>query len=94
MEVDGVKRSYVAWEDWAITTQVYATACWQTAWQAVKCHNMQVQETIEALEDQPEAIQHDLWGRQNLYRVYSLVNGGRRVKEDLLRAYVNSSKHS
>jgi LmbE family N-acetylglucosaminyl deacetylase len=83
MEVDGVKRGHVAWEDWAITTQVDATACWQTVWQAVKCHVSQVEDLINALEDQPEALHHDLWGRQNLYRVYSLVNGGRRREEDI-----------
>jgi LmbE family N-acetylglucosaminyl deacetylase len=83
MEVDGVKRELVAWEDWAITTQVDATSYWQTAWQAIKCHQTQVQEMVEALDDQPEAIHHDLWGRQSLYRVYSLVNGGRKLEIDL-----------
>jgi LmbE family N-acetylglucosaminyl deacetylase len=83
MEVDGVKRGHIAWEDWAITTQVDATAYWQTAWQAIKCHHTQVQEMVEMLDDQPEAIHQDLWGRQSLYRVYSLVNGGRRRETDL-----------
>ena len=35
------------------------------------------------LDNQPEAIHQDLWGRQNLYRVYSLVNGGRKRETDL-----------
>jgi LmbE family N-acetylglucosaminyl deacetylase len=83
MEVDGVKREHVAWDDWAITTQVDATAYSQTAWQAVKCHESQVEEMVAALDDQPEEIHNDLWGRQNLYRVYSLVNGGRRLETDL-----------
>jgi LmbE family N-acetylglucosaminyl deacetylase len=83
MEVDGVKRGHVAWEDWAITTQVDATAYWQTAWRAIKCHQTQVQEMVEMLDNQPEAIHQDLWGRQSLYRVYSLVNGGRKRETDL-----------
>jgi len=83
MEIDGVKRLHVAWEDWAITTQVDATAYWQTAWQAVKCHTTQVKEIVEALDSQPENLHQDIWGRQNLYRVYSLVNGGRKLEGDL-----------
>lgn len=83
MQVDGVKRGHVAWEDWAITTQVDATAYWQAAWQAVKCHQTQVQEMAALLDNQPAAIHQDLWGRQNLYRVYSLVNGGRKRETDL-----------
>ena len=83
MEIDGVKRGHVAWEDWAITTQVDATAYWQTAWQAIKCHTTQVQDLLGTLDSQAEGVHRDLWGRQNLYRVYSLVNGGRKVEEDL-----------
>lgn len=83
MEIDGVKRQHIAWEDWAITTQVDATAYWQTAWQAVKCHETQVKELVEALDHQPASLHQDIWGRQNLYRVYSLVNSGRKVETDL-----------
>jgi LmbE family N-acetylglucosaminyl deacetylase len=83
MDVDGVKRLHVAWEDWAITTQVDATSHWQTAWQAVKCHETQVKELVEVLDNQPDTLHQDIWGRQNLYRVYSLVNAGRKLETDL-----------
>jgi LmbE family N-acetylglucosaminyl deacetylase len=83
MDIDGVKRRHVAWEDWAITTRVDATAYWQTAYQAVKCHETQVREIIDKLDSQPESVHRDLWGRQSLYRVLSLVNGGRALETDL-----------
>jgi len=83
MDIDGVKREHVSWADWAITTKVDATDHWQTAWQAVKCHQSQVREMQAILDLAPEEVHKGLWGRQSLYRVYSLVNGGRQTEGDL-----------
>jgi len=83
MEIDGVMREQVAWEDWAITTRVDATAYWRTAWQAVKCHQSQIQGMLDVLENTPDDVQQKLWGDQTFYRVYSQVNGGRKVEQDL-----------
>lgn len=86
MTVDGIERQHTGWPDWAITTRIDATAHWRTAWQAVLCHQTQVQGIIEALADVSEDVQARLWGVQTLYRVYSLVNGGRQVEDDVFLA--------
>lgn len=83
MTVDGVAREHTGWADWAITTRVDATAHWHTAFQAVLCHQTQVQGIVEALANVPDDVQARLWGSQALYRVYSLVNGGRQVEDDV-----------
>lgn len=88
MTVDGVERQHTGWPDWAITTRIDATAHWCTAWQAVLCHQTQVQGIIQALAGVPEDVQARLWGVQTLYRVYSLVNGGRAVEDDVFSTVV------
>jgi LmbE family N-acetylglucosaminyl deacetylase len=82
MDIDGVKRGQVAWEDWAITTRIDASAHWQTVWKAVACHRTQLPNysKLESLSDEQHRI---LWGMQGYCRVASLVNGGRRVETDL-----------
>jgi LmbE family N-acetylglucosaminyl deacetylase len=82
MDIDGVKRSVVAWEQWAITTRIDTTAYWQQVWAAIECHQSQLP-GYEVLKQLPEADHHILWGDQNYYRAFSLVNGGRRVERDL-----------
>lgn len=82
MTVDGVRRAHVGWEEWAITTRVDAGDYWQTAWQAIQCHVSQFH-TINKLRELPEALHRQVWGNGTFYRVISLVNGGRRVEEDL-----------
>ena len=83
MEVDGVVRSEVGWHDWAITTRVDATNFWRRTWQAVLCHRSQLNGGFDTLQDASEDIHKILWGKQNFYRVFSLVNGGRKVEHDL-----------
>lgn len=81
--VDGVERRWVAWEEWAVTTRIDATAHWQTVWQAILCHQSQIAEVAGQLASLAEEQHQLFWGQQCLYRVYSLVNGGRRVEHDL-----------
>lgn len=83
IQVDDVMRRHVAWEEWAITTRVDATAFWRQVWEAVKCHRTQVESMLPVLEAAPEDAHKAIWGIQNFYRVYSLVNGGRAVENDL-----------
>jgi LmbE family N-acetylglucosaminyl deacetylase len=80
--VDGVVRSAVAWPDWEITTEIDADAEWQTVWRAVRCHKTQMS-IYKKFETLSEDEQRRLWGRQQFYRVFSLVNGGRRRETDL-----------
>jgi LmbE family N-acetylglucosaminyl deacetylase len=82
MKVDGVERMAVSWPDWEITTRIDASDVWQVVWRAVQCHKtqMSIYKTFSALS---EVDQRNLWGRQQFYRVFSLVNGGRQTESDL-----------
>ena len=80
--VDGEKRLAFPYPEWMITTRLNTEAYWETAWAAVQCH--QTQMAIYQNLDQLTPAQHKiLWGRQEFYRVFSLVNGGRRKEQDL-----------
>lgn len=80
--VDGVRRVASPYPDWAITTRIDAAQHWQIAWQAVLCH--QTQMAVYANLHQLTEAQHlVLWGQQEFYRVFSLVNGGRKLETDL-----------
>lgn len=82
MEIDGVMRKSVAWDDWAITTWLDTSAYWQEINAAVLCHQSQLP-TLQAVLDQPIELQKPLWAAQTLYRAMSFVNGGRRVETDI-----------
>lgn len=80
--VDGVERQVVPFPDWAITTRIDTNAVWPDVLRAVQCHRtqMSIYKNLEAL---PTEHQEVLWGRQEFYRAFSLVNGGRRREDDL-----------
>jgi LmbE family N-acetylglucosaminyl deacetylase len=80
--VDGTVRASVAWPDWSITTLVDAADHWQRVWRAVQCHKtqMSIYKNFESLTEHDHRL---LWGRQEFYRVFSLVNGGRTRETDL-----------
>lgn len=82
MTIDHVKRSATPWHEWAITTRIDATPYWQQVQAAVDCHRSQLgaYERFAALSS---AEQRTLWGSQNFYRAFSLVNGGREAESDL-----------
>lgn len=82
MPVDGVDRTGVPWEDWAITTRIDCEAYWQTVWEAISCHRTQLP-GYQKLSELPESYHRDLWGHPMYYRAFSLVNGGRTVETDL-----------
>ncbi|NJM09244.1 hypothetical protein HC891_28120, partial [Candidatus Gracilibacteria bacterium] len=81
MTVDGVVRHVPGWEPWAITTCIDTQAYAQQAWRAIACHRSQLPAGIA---DQLTVEQHQLlWGVQEFYRVFSLVNSGQALEDDL-----------
>ena len=80
--VDGVERRAVPWPEWAITTRLDTTAHWPTVWKAVCCHKTQMA-IYSRLENLPEEHHKAVWGIQEFYRVFSLVNGSRKRENDL-----------
>lgn len=80
--VDGVPRQATPWPDWAVTTEIDTSAHWPVVWKAVCCHQtqMSIYERLGQLEAEQQKA---LWGSQEYYRVYSVVNGGRKLETDL-----------
>lgn len=80
--VDGVERQATPWPDWTITTELDTSAFWPTVWQAVCKHQtqMSIYERLEQITDEQQVA---LWGSQEFYRVFSSVNGGRKLEADL-----------
>ncbi len=81
-KVDGVERQATPWPDWAVTTVIDTSEDWRVAWRAVCCHETQMS-IYGNLEHLSEEHHRALWGTQEFYRVFSLVNGGRRAERDL-----------
>jgi len=80
--VDGVERQANPWPDWAVTTEIDTSAVWPTVWKAVCSHQTQIS-IYERLGELTPDQQKALWGSQEFYRVFSSVNGGRALEEDL-----------
>ncbi len=82
MHVDDVERRPAAWPHWAHTTRIDTAAYWRTVWQAVSCHRSQLP-GYSKLEHLSEEQHTALWGSRSFYRAFSLVNGGRKIEDDL-----------
>jgi LmbE family N-acetylglucosaminyl deacetylase len=82
MEVDGVERNHVGWEEWAITTRIEVSAYFDRVWQAILCHQSQLP-GYGPLVEMPRETLLKIWGEGTFIRVFSLVNGGRAVERDL-----------
>ena len=80
--VDGVERCVVPTPDWEVTTRIDTSAVWPAVWRAVQRHRTQMS-IFKNLESLPPEHHRALWGAQEFYRVFSLVNGGRRRESDL-----------
>jgi LmbE family N-acetylglucosaminyl deacetylase len=80
--VDGAVRTAFAWPDWSITTTVDARGVWPTVWRAVQCHKtqMSIYKNVATLTEEDQKV---IWGTGEFYRVFSLVNGGRKRETDL-----------
>ena len=81
-KVDGVERQVVPAPEWGITTRIDTSAVWPTVWRAVQCHRTQMS-VYKNLEGLPPEHHRALWGVQEFYRAFSLVNGGRVRESDL-----------
>ncbi len=82
MQIEGIKRRFAGWEEWAITSRIDVSAYINTVKKAIICHKSQLR-NYEALLELPEARWQDVFAEQSFYRAYSLVNGGREVETDL-----------
>jgi LmbE family N-acetylglucosaminyl deacetylase len=80
--VDGVERQVTASPDWLITARIDTSAVWPSVWRAVQCHRTQMS-IYKNLEGLPAEHHRALWGVQEFYRAFSLVNGGRARESDL-----------
>ncbi|HUF76618.1 MAG TPA: PIG-L family deacetylase [Longimicrobiales bacterium] len=80
--VDGEVRAPFDWPVWSVTTAVAAHDHWEKVWEAVRCHRTQMAQYGPLSELGPED-HRAIWGSQEYYRVFSLVNGGRAREEDL-----------
>jgi|SRR5215472_10621021 len=80
--VDGVERQAAPWPDWAVTTEIDTARFWPKVWEAVCRHQTQIS-IYERLSSLSAEQQIALWGSQEFYRVFSSVNGGRRLETDL-----------
>ncbi len=88
--IDGVERRATPWPDWMITTRIDTSAHWRNAWAAIRCHKTQL--TIyDKLADLSDEYHEQLWGSQEFYRAFSLVNGGRRRETDLFEGLRNET---
>ncbi len=82
MQIDGVKRGIVSWPTWSVTTRIDTWNHWRTVARAISCHRTQVP-AYHVLEDLSQEQRKTLWGTQSYYRVFSRVNGGRQLEEDM-----------
>jgi LmbE family N-acetylglucosaminyl deacetylase len=81
-KVDGIERRSSPWPDWALTTVMDTSQFWPAVWKAVSCHKtqMSIYKNLEHLSGENHKA---IWGIQEFYRAFSLVNGGRARESDL-----------
>jgi LmbE family N-acetylglucosaminyl deacetylase len=82
MHIDGVERRSVPWTEWSITTRIATGEHWRTVREAVTCHRSQLP-GYDALLSLPDETLRTLWDHYSFYRVFSTVNGGRKLETDL-----------
>ncbi len=89
MQIDGQERRAHPWTNWTLTTRVDASAYWAQAWRAVRCHQTQLRypSRLAQLSEQDHRY---LWGTQEYYRVFSLMNSGRQEEHDLFEGLSTS----
>lgn len=82
IQVDGLERQASPWPDWSVTTVIDTSPFSAQVWRAVCCHQTQMA-IYSRLGDLSDEHHRSLWGSQEFYRAFSLVNGGRRPESDL-----------
>ena len=81
-KVDGIERQVIPTPEWGITTRIDTSGVWPSVWRAVQCHRTQMS-VYKNLDGLPPEHHRALWGVQEFYRAFSLVNGGRARESDL-----------
>jgi LmbE family N-acetylglucosaminyl deacetylase len=92
MEIDGVTRRHVGWEDWQITTKLDNHLYMEQMHQAMLCHRSQLPGFGSLAEWSSEEL-GPMFGTGYFYRAFSLVNGGRRVETDLFEGLRSPKDH-
>ena len=82
MDIDGVRRSHVGWQDWQITTRLDNNAYMDGVQKAILCHKSQLPGFGAIAELSLDELTR-FFGTGYFYRAFSLVNGGRKVETDL-----------
>jgi LmbE family N-acetylglucosaminyl deacetylase len=82
IDVAGVRRHWVSWPDWAITTRLDTADHWREVRAAVTSHRSQVGACQVLHKLLPEEHRR-LWGTQHFYRAMSLVDPGYGLEQDL-----------
>ena len=82
MDVDGVTRHHVGWEDWQITTMLDNQKHMDNVQAAMLCHKSQLP-GFGPLAEWSTAELGRMFDTGFFYRAFSLVNGGRNVETDL-----------
>lgn len=82
MEIDGVVRGQVGWENWGITTWLDNHKYLDKVQKAMLCHKSQLP-GYGAIADWSLDELASGFGTGHFYRVLSLVNGGRKNETDL-----------
>ena len=82
MEIDGVTRHHVGWQDWQITTRLDNKASMEKVQKAIQCHKSQLPGYGPISEWSVDDLVK-IFGIGYFYRAYSLVNSGRKVETDL-----------
>ena len=84
MDVDGVTRQHIGWEDWQITTVLDNKSYMDQVQRAIQCHKSQLPGYGPIAEWNLDELSK-VFGIGNFYRAYSLVNGGRKLETDLFQ---------
>ncbi|HJS19960.1 MAG TPA: PIG-L family deacetylase [Anaerolineales bacterium] len=90
MEIDGVVRSHVGWQDWQITTWLDNHRYMGKVRDAIRCHKSQLA-GYGPIAEWPVDELSKVFGVGHFYRAFSLVNSGRKVETDLFEGLRVSS---
>jgi LmbE family N-acetylglucosaminyl deacetylase len=82
MEIDGVLRNHIGWQNWQITTRLDNTRFMEKVRDAIHCHKSQLA-GFGDMSEWPVQRLSQVFGTGTFYRAYSFVNGGRTVETDL-----------
>ena len=82
-KVDGVERQATPWPDWAVTTVIDTRPVLADRLARRFLPREPDVHLPETGTTCPRNRHRALWGTQEFYRAFSLVNGGRRVESDL-----------